>query len=224
MTTGFGLFELLTCGLLQRGRDHSPPKACFYLRSSALGWQSQFCLVAVYKYTATKQNGVGLMTPQYFHTIPTSCQLLTISDYVYLQATGEEVDKSWRNMVDELQVGCQCADSTVLLLLLDSICSFNTCTCWRKSTRQLLAFSVDVKFIISLDIMAGRWKQNCIGPAYQYTCIRVHAYVRVYAEGRGSGGMLPQEHFLNFGCCEMASEAILGPKTLLLIFTSVLAW
>ena len=29
MTTGFGPFELPTCGLLQRGRDHSPPKACF---------------------------------------------------------------------------------------------------------------------------------------------------------------------------------------------------
>ena len=26
MTTGFGLFELLTHGLLQKGRDHSPPK------------------------------------------------------------------------------------------------------------------------------------------------------------------------------------------------------
>ena len=29
MTTGFGPFELPTCGLLQRGQDHSPPKACF---------------------------------------------------------------------------------------------------------------------------------------------------------------------------------------------------
>ena len=29
MTTGFGPFELLTRGLLQKGRDHSPPKACF---------------------------------------------------------------------------------------------------------------------------------------------------------------------------------------------------
>ena len=28
MTTGFGPFEFLTCGLLQRGRDHSTPKAC----------------------------------------------------------------------------------------------------------------------------------------------------------------------------------------------------
>ena len=27
MTTGFGPFELPTCGLLQRGWDHSPPKA-----------------------------------------------------------------------------------------------------------------------------------------------------------------------------------------------------
>ena len=29
MTTGFSPFELPTCGLLQRGRDHSPPNACF---------------------------------------------------------------------------------------------------------------------------------------------------------------------------------------------------
>ena len=29
MTTGFGPFELLTRGLLQKVRDHSPPKACF---------------------------------------------------------------------------------------------------------------------------------------------------------------------------------------------------
>ena len=29
MTTGIGPFELPTCGLLQRGQDHSPPKACF---------------------------------------------------------------------------------------------------------------------------------------------------------------------------------------------------
>ena len=29
MTTGFGPFELPTRGLLQKGRDHSPPIACF---------------------------------------------------------------------------------------------------------------------------------------------------------------------------------------------------
>ena len=29
MTTGFGPFELLTCGLLQKGQDHSLPKAFF---------------------------------------------------------------------------------------------------------------------------------------------------------------------------------------------------
>ena len=29
MNAGFGPFELPTCGLLQRGWDHSPPKACF---------------------------------------------------------------------------------------------------------------------------------------------------------------------------------------------------
>ena len=54
MTTGFGPFELPTCGLLQRGRDHSPPKACFHLRSPALSWLSQY-----YKHTVAKQIGGG---------------------------------------------------------------------------------------------------------------------------------------------------------------------
>ena len=49
MTTGFGPFELPTCGLLQTGRDHSPPKAY-----PALNWLSQY-----YKYTVAKQNGGG---------------------------------------------------------------------------------------------------------------------------------------------------------------------
>ena len=54
MTTGFGLFELPTCSLLHRGQDHSLLKACFYLRSPALSWLSQY-----YKYTVVKQNGGG---------------------------------------------------------------------------------------------------------------------------------------------------------------------
>ena len=29
MSTGFGPFEFPTSGLLQKGRDHSPPKFCF---------------------------------------------------------------------------------------------------------------------------------------------------------------------------------------------------
>lgn len=37
MTTGFGPLELPTCGLLQKGLDHSPLKACIYLRSPVLG-------------------------------------------------------------------------------------------------------------------------------------------------------------------------------------------
>ena len=44
MITGFGPFELPTCGLLQRGRDHSPPKACFLFEESSsrcsVGFQS----------------------------------------------------------------------------------------------------------------------------------------------------------------------------------------
>ena len=54
MTTGFGPFELLTCGLLQRGWDHSPPKACFYLRSPALRWLSQH-----YEYIVAKTKWGG---------------------------------------------------------------------------------------------------------------------------------------------------------------------
>ena len=37
MTTGFGPFELLTRGLLQKGRDHSLPKFCF-VRSPPSRW------------------------------------------------------------------------------------------------------------------------------------------------------------------------------------------
>ena len=45
MTTGFGPFELPTRGLLQKGRDHSPPKVCFeepsfWLAHSAMGIHS----------------------------------------------------------------------------------------------------------------------------------------------------------------------------------------
>ena len=45
MTTGFGPFELPTRGLLQKRRDHSPPKVCFeepsfWLAHSAMGIHS----------------------------------------------------------------------------------------------------------------------------------------------------------------------------------------
>ena len=53
MTTGFGPFELLTCGLLQRGQDHSLLKACIYSRSPALSWLSK------YEHPVAKQNGGG---------------------------------------------------------------------------------------------------------------------------------------------------------------------
>ena len=58
MTTGFGPFELPTRGLLQKGRNHSPPKVCFekpsfWLAHSAMGIHS-----AVY-IQITKQIGGG---------------------------------------------------------------------------------------------------------------------------------------------------------------------
>ena len=42
MTTGFGPFELLTRGLLQKGRDHSSPK--FYFVRSPAFWLVQLLL------------------------------------------------------------------------------------------------------------------------------------------------------------------------------------
>ena len=74
MTTGFGPFELPTCGLLQRGRDHSPPKACFInLRSPAFGWVSKYCEYTVakqnYEYTVAKQNGGGAEWVELFITL-----------------------------------------------------------------------------------------------------------------------------------------------------------
>ena len=45
MTTGFGPFELLTCGLLQKGRGHSLPK--FYFVRSPAFWLAQLFLWAI---------------------------------------------------------------------------------------------------------------------------------------------------------------------------------
>ena len=58
MTTGFGPFELPTRGLLQKGRDHSPPKVCFeepsfWLAHSAMGIHSAINI------QITKQIGGG---------------------------------------------------------------------------------------------------------------------------------------------------------------------
>ena len=58
MTTGFGPFELPTRGLLQKGRDHSPPKVCFeepsfWLAHSAMGIHSAINI------QITKQMGGG---------------------------------------------------------------------------------------------------------------------------------------------------------------------
>jgi len=55
MTTGFGPFELLTCGLQQRGWDHSPSNACFYLRSPALLW------LECYEYTLTEHSAMNIL-------------------------------------------------------------------------------------------------------------------------------------------------------------------
>ena len=58
--------------------------------------------MAVFEQEAIKTFAVNLL---WLNTLNYTVQV-TISDYVYLQATGEEVDKSWRDMVDQLEVGC----------------------------------------------------------------------------------------------------------------------
>ena len=67
----------------------------------------------------------------------------------------------------------------------------------------------------------GPAEANYIGPANRKLYIRVRANVSVYAKARGVWGYAPTRKFLNFGCCEMVSEAILGPKTSLPIFALV---
>ena len=73
MTTGFGPFELPTCGLLQRGRDHSPPKACFNWGAQLFGWFSKYYEYTVakqnYEYTVAKQNGGGAEWVELFITL-----------------------------------------------------------------------------------------------------------------------------------------------------------
>ena len=44
MTTSFSAFELPTCGLLQKGQDHSLPKACFEEPSFWVGIHSSMNL------------------------------------------------------------------------------------------------------------------------------------------------------------------------------------
>ena len=73
MTTGFSPFELPTCGLLQRGRDHSPPKACFIWGAQLFGWLSKYYEYTVAKqnneYTVAKQNGGGAEWVKLFITL-----------------------------------------------------------------------------------------------------------------------------------------------------------
>ena len=56
MTTGFSPFELPTRGLLQKGRDHSPPKVCFeepsfWLAHSAMGIHSAINILIIYLFS-----------------------------------------------------------------------------------------------------------------------------------------------------------------------------
>ena len=60
----------------------------------------------------------------------------------------------------------------------------------------------------------------CIGPAYLYECVRWG----VRAEARGIWGHAPPGNFFWNWCCEIASEAILGSKTSLLIIAFAQAW
>ena len=49
--------------------------------------------------------------------------------------------------------------------------------------------------VVTLKQYAAWRKQNCIGPAYHGTCIRVHAYVSMYAEARRVWGYDPPGKF-----------------------------
>ena len=75
-----------TCGLLQRRHDHSPPKACFYLRSPTLGWlitQINFCyrcaIHAPWQYISKLMNitcnRVSLSMPQ-SNELESKCSLI----------------------------------------------------------------------------------------------------------------------------------------------------
>ena len=58
MTTGFSPFELPTGGLLQKGRDHSPPKVCFEEPSFWLA-HSAMSIHSAMNIQITKQIGGG---------------------------------------------------------------------------------------------------------------------------------------------------------------------
>ena len=59
-----------------------------------------------------------------------------------------------------------------------------------------------------------------IGPAYLYECVRWG----VRAEARGIWGHAAPGNFFWIWCCEIASEAILGPKTSQLIIAFAQVW
>ena len=67
MTTGFGPFQLPTRGLLQKGRDHSPPKVCFeepsfWLAHSAMGIHSAINIQLLNKLGVGLNGGVIILT------------------------------------------------------------------------------------------------------------------------------------------------------------------
>ena len=87
MTTGFGPFELPTCGLLQRGRDHSPPKACLFEEPSFLSKYYEYAVAKQnYEYTVAKQNGGGAEWVELFITLTkgmaTNVRTLAVSHHV----------------------------------------------------------------------------------------------------------------------------------------------
>ena len=59
MTTGFGPFELPTRYLLQKGRDHSPPKVCF--EEPLVGTAIAVGIHSAMNIHTTKKMGMGSM-------------------------------------------------------------------------------------------------------------------------------------------------------------------
>ena len=60
MTMGFGPFELPTCGLLQKGRDHSPPKFCFEEPSIWLAQLLLWAFTVLYIFELLHKIGSGV--------------------------------------------------------------------------------------------------------------------------------------------------------------------
>ena len=134
MTTGFGFFELSTCGLVQRGRYHSPPKACFILGAQLFDWLSKYYEYTVAnqnnEYTVAKQNGGGAEWVELFITLTegmgelTYGRTLAVSHHVLqfeaCSAVASEADYDWSGEAAGARLR---VNFTLKLLLSQNFCN-----------------------------------------------------------------------------------------------------